>query len=107
LIDRIATTTTTTTTKTNIVMNRGPTVPKIESSESSPVPATSNKMETFKTQHPNVDFILEVEKEMLCCCDDAEALIAKCRETKDPATCKAATREMAICMHYQQETEGW
>lgn len=89
-------------------MNRGPNVPKIESPGSSPIPATSDsKMETFKTEHPNVNFVLEVEKEMLCCCDEAETLIEKCRQTKDPATCKAATREMAICMHYQQETEGW
>jgi hypothetical protein len=86
-------------------MNRGPAIPKIESPDSSPA-ATPVKMDSVK-KHPIVNFVLEAEKEMLGCCDDAEVLIEKCRKTKDPATCQAASREMAICMHYQQETTDW
>jgi hypothetical protein len=54
-----------------------------------------------------VQFVLGAEKEMMECCDDAETLIDKCRRTKDMKTCQEATREMALCMHYQQESYDW
>lgn len=90
---------------------QGSNVPKIESPNSSPAPVAINNAEgesTLKRKATKVlQFVADTEKEMLGCCDNAETLIAKCRETKDPKTCEEATKEMSLCMLYQQETEGW
>ncbi|KAG7364488.1 hypothetical protein IV203_037690 [Nitzschia inconspicua] len=92
----------------------GPTVPTIESANATATAPA--KIETGETgigagiarkSTRIMEFIMGAEKEMLACCEDAETLIEKCRKTKDLKTCQQASREMALCMHYQQESYDW
>jgi hypothetical protein len=39
-------------------------------------------------------------------CDQAEASISECRKTKRPETCQAANMDVALCLHYQNESYG-
>lgn len=75
---------------------------KIEANTDQGIGATIARKSTRVMQ-----YMLGAEKEMLGCCDDAEALIEKCRKTKDPKTCQEASKEMSLCMHYQQESYDW
>jgi hypothetical protein len=90
---------------------KGPSVPAIESPNSPPATVEVNNVtgeSTLARKATKVmEFVVNTEKEMLGCCDEAEALIEKCRQTKDDKVCQQATREMALCMHYQQETSDW
>lgn len=90
---------------------KGRNVPAIESPNSAPAPVEINNSAGESTLARKatkiMQFVASTEKEMLGCCDDAEALIEKCRTTKDEKVCQEATREVAMCMHYQQETSDW
>ena len=90
---------------------KGPNVPAIESPNTPPTTVEVNSAPGESTLARKatkiVEFVASTEKEMLGCCDDAEVLIDKCRKTKDEKVCQEATREMAMCMHYQQETSDW
>jgi hypothetical protein len=87
----------------------GPTVPAIEAPNAAPAPISIEKEEGIGVSIARkstrlVQLMAGADNEMMGCCDDAEALIEKCRKTKDPKTCQEASNEMALCMHYQQES---
>lgn len=94
---------------------QGPSVPTIESPSSTGATVTNTKIDNDQGIGAGIarkstrimQFVLGAEKEMLGCCDDAETLIEKCRKTKDVKTCQEASKEMALCMHYQQESYDW
>jgi hypothetical protein len=90
----------------------GTTVPTIEGPNKAPASVKIEKNEGIGASIARkstrlFQLMAGADHEMMGCCEDAEALIDKCRKTKDPKTCQEAFKEMALCMHYQHESYDW
>lgn len=84
---------------------KGSTLPAPKEDSASGVPVETRIKKGQRLARSGI-FQMIINADIAGCCNEAESLVAECRQTNSQETCVAAMKAVGLCMHYQENSYG-